>query len=283
MNVREQRAEAKLRIRRRGIFLLPNLFTLAALFFGFYAILQAINQDFDKACVAVFVAMVLDSLDGRVARMTKTQSAFGAELDSLSDMVSFGVAPAIVMYEWAIGAIAYRQLGMVVAFVYCACAALRLARFNVQINVTDNRFFSGLPSPAAAALVAGFVWVCNDWQLSGPDVKWWALAITLFAGISMVTTARFYSFKTFNLKRSVPFIALAALVLIYALVSIHPPSVLFAVFLLYSFSGYVYSAIARKPIIETEQPVTILDAEQVDERKDDARLPSNSNEKPPMH
>jgi CDP-diacylglycerol---serine O-phosphatidyltransferase len=275
MNVREKRAEAKVRIRRRGIYLLPNLLTLSALFFGFYAILQAINQDFDKACVAVFVAMVLDSLDGRVARMTKTQSAFGAELDSLSDMVSFGAAPAIVVYEWAISAIAYRQLGMVVAFVYCACAALRLARFNVQINVVDKRFFSGLPSPAAAALVTGFIWVCNDLDYSGPDVKWWALGVTVFAGLSMVTTAKFYSFKTINLKRSVPFFALAACVLVYALVSIHPPSVLFAAFMVYAVSGYIYTAFFHRKTIPAEpEPDPLSDGvEDVaeDDKKPDAK------------
>jgi CDP-diacylglycerol---serine O-phosphatidyltransferase len=240
--VRQRRAELKLKIRRRGIYLLPNMLTLANLFFGFYAVLQAINLNFEAACISVFVAMVLDSLDGRVARMTNTQSAFGAELDSLSDMVSFGVAPAIVMYEWAINEIAYRQLGMVAAFIYCACAALRLARFNVQISVVDKRFFMGLPSPAAAALMAGFVWVCNEWDLDGSTMKWWALATTFFAGLSMVTTARFYSFKTINLKRSVPFFALAALVLVLGLVSLNPPTVLFFAFLGYCFSGYVYSA-----------------------------------------
>jgi CDP-diacylglycerol---serine O-phosphatidyltransferase len=243
---RERRAELKLKIRRRGIYLLPNLFTLANLFAGFYAILQAINLQFEAACAAVFIAMVLDSLDGRVARMTNTQSAFGAELDSLSDMVSFGVAPALLIYEWAINEIAYRQLGMMAAFIYCACAALRLARFNVQINVVDKRFFMGLPSPAAAGLVTGFVWFCHEWDWDGSTMKWWALAITFFAGLSMVTTARFYSFKTINLKRSVPFFMLAILMLVYALVSLNPPTVLFLVFLIFGFSGYVYSAIHFK-------------------------------------
>jgi CDP-diacylglycerol---serine O-phosphatidyltransferase len=242
-SMRERRAELKLRIRKRGIYLLPNLFTLSALFFGFTAVLQAMNLQFSEACVSVFVAMVLDSLDGRVARMTNTQSAFGAEFDSLSDMVSFGVAPAIVVYVWAINTIEYRQLGMVAAFVYCACAALRLARFNVQIGVIDKRFFNGLPSPAAAALVAGFVWVCSALGVSGPDVKWWALALTFFAGLSMVSNAKFYSFKTINLKRSVPFMALAGGVLVYAVVSLHPPSVLFGVFVIYAISGYVYSIV----------------------------------------
>ncbi len=275
MNVREQRAQAKLRIRRRGIYLLPNLLTLSALFFGFNAVLQSINQDFEKACISVFIAMVLDSLDGRVARMTKTQSAFGAELDSLSDMVSFGVAPAIIMYEWAINAIAYRQLGMVAAFVYCACAALRLARFNVQINVIDKRFFSGLPSPAAAALVAGFVWVCHVWDWSGADMKWWALALTFFAGLSMVTTAKFYSFKTINLKRSVPFVALAALVLVFALVSLNPPTVLFSAFMLYGVSGYVYSAFNRQSVLEAP-----ADAEPTEPTEPATIPPESENKKP---
>jgi CDP-diacylglycerol---serine O-phosphatidyltransferase len=246
VSVRQRRAELKLRIRRRGIYLLPNLFTLANLFAGFYAVLQAINLQFETACVAIFIAMVLDSLDGRVARMTNTQSAFGAELDSLSDMVSFGVAPAVLIYEWAINEIAYRQLGMMAAFIYCACAALRLARFNVQINVVDKRFFMGLPSPAAAGLVTGFVWFCNEWDLDGSTMKWWALAITFFAGLSMVTTARFYSFKTVNLKRSVPFFVVAILMLGFAVVGSNPPTVLFFIFLAFSLSGYIYSAINYK-------------------------------------
>ncbi len=241
--VRERRAELKLKIRRRGIYLLPNMLTLANLFFGFYAILQAVNLNFEGACISVFVAMVLDSLDGRLARMTNTQSAFGAELDSLSDMVSFGVAPAILVYEFAINEIAYRDLGMVAAFIYSACAALRLARFNVQINVVDKRFFMGLPSPAAAALLTGFVWVCTEWDLDGSAMKWWALAVTLFAGLSMVTTARFYSFKTINFKRSVPFSALVGLLLVYAIVAMNRPTVLFFIFLAYGLSGYIYSAI----------------------------------------
>src|SRR5439155_3249359 len=152
-----QRALQKNRIRRRGIYLLPNLFTTAALFAGFYAIVQAMNTRFDQAAVAIFIAMVLDSLDGRVARLTRTQSAFGAEYDSLSDMVSFGVAPALVAYEWALKGMG--KLGWVAAFVYCAGAALRLARFNTQLEVADKRYFQGLPSPSAAALVSGMVWV----------------------------------------------------------------------------------------------------------------------------
>src|SRR6267154_692807 len=159
-------------IRRRGIYLLPNLFTTAALFAGFYSIVMAMNQRYDYAAVAIFVAMILDTLDGRVARLTRTQSAFGAEYDSLSDMLSFGAAPALVMYEWALRDMG--RIGWIAAFVYCAGTALRLARFNTQLAVADKRWFTGLPSPAAAALVAGMIWVFNDYQVRGGEVKWYA-------------------------------------------------------------------------------------------------------------
>lgn len=223
-------------LRRRGIYVLPNLFTTAALFAGFFAIVQAMQSDFEKAAVAIFIAMVLDGLDGRVARLTNTQSAFGAEYDSLSDMVSFGVAPALVIYEWALRDMG--RLGWIAAFVYCAGAALRLARFNTTLEVTDKRYFQGMPSPAAAALVAGFVWVVLDNDIAGKDVRWWALAVSLFAGISMVTNCRFYSFKDINLKKSVPFFVVAALVLVFVLVSSYPPGVLFGLFVIYALSGY---------------------------------------------
>src|SRR5213595_31207 len=157
-------------IRRRGIYLLPNLFTTAALFAGFYAIVMAMNQRFDNAAVAIFVAMILDTLDGRVARLTHTQSAFGAEYDSLSDMVCFGAAPALVIYEWALKDLG--RFGWIAAFVYCAGAALRLARFNTNIEVVDKRFFQGLPSPAAAAMVAGFILAMTDMEVSGMDLPW---------------------------------------------------------------------------------------------------------------
>ena len=223
--------------RRRGIYLLPNLFTTAALFAGFYAIVQAMNQRFEHAAVAIFVAMVLDGLDGRVARLTRTQSAFGAEYDSLSDMVSFGAAPALVMYEWALTS--FGRLGWIVAFVYCAGAALRLARFNTNIEIIDKRYFQGLPSPAAAALCAGFVWVVDDFGIDRAEViRGLALAITLFAGISMVTNVSFYSFKDFNLRRSVPFWAVLVIVFALVLVSTNPPTILFLLFVGYGLSGY---------------------------------------------
>ena len=223
--------------RRRGIYILPNLFTTAALFAGFYAIVQAMNGLYEQAAVAIFIAMVLDGLDGRVARLTRTQSAFGAEYDSLSDMVSFGAAPALIMYEWALKGMG--KLGWMAAFIYCAAAALRLARFNTNIDVIDKRFFQGLPSPAAAALVVGLVWVVIDFGVSGPDVRWYACALTIFAGISMVSNVLFYSGKEINLRRSVPFIVIIAFVLGFLLVSSYPPGVLFGLFLCYAVSGYV--------------------------------------------
>lgn len=223
--------------RRRGIYILPNLFTTAALFAGFYAIVQAMNLRFEMAAVAIFVAMVFDGLDGRVARLTHSQSEFGAEYDSLSDMVSFGVAPALVMYEWALKDLG--KLGWVAAFIYCAGAALRLARFNTNIEVVDKRFFQGLPSPAAAALIAGMVWVAIDNDVAGTDLRWPACVLTMFAGISMVSNVLFWSGKDINLRKSVPFIVLIALMLAFALVSSYPPGVLFALFLAYSASGYV--------------------------------------------
>src|SRR5258707_8336521 len=192
-------------IRRRGIYLLPNLFTTAALFAGFYAIVMAMNQRFDNAAVAIFVAMILDTLDGRVARLTHTQSAFGAEYDSLSDMVCFGAAPALVIYEWALKDLG--RFGWIAAFVYCAGAALRLARFNTNIEVVDKRFFQGLPSPAAAALVAGFLWLAIDDKTPVCEygMPWGAPFLPLYAGITMVSNRPLHSFKGINLRPSVPF------------------------------------------------------------------------------
>ena len=223
--------------RRKGIYVLPNLFTLAALFGGFYAIVMAINGHFDLAAVGIFCAMVLDSLDGRVARMTNTQSAFGEQMDSLSDMVSFGAAPAIISYVWALQGLG--RWGWIAAFVYCACAALRLARFNVNTGVVDKRYFQGLPSPAAAALVAGFIWVVNDMGLKGSSVAWPMFAMALYAGLSMVTNVPFYSFKDVHMKKSVPFVVIVLIVLGIAAINIDPPIVMFGLFVVYGLSGYV--------------------------------------------
>jgi CDP-diacylglycerol---serine O-phosphatidyltransferase len=225
------------RKRRKGIYILPNLFTLAALFGGFYAIVMAMNDRFDLAAVGVFCAMVLDSLDGRVARMTNTQSAFGEQMDSLSDMVSFGAAPALISYEWALKGLG--RWGWFAAFVYCACAALRLARFNVNTGVVDKRYFQGLPSPAAAALVAGLIWLMNDLGFKGYELKWVMFAFSLYAGLTMVTNVPFYSFKDLQMKKSVPFVVIVAIALGIAVINIHPPIVLFALFVVYGLSGYV--------------------------------------------
>lgn len=230
-------------LRRRGIYILPNLFTTAALFAGFYAIVQAMNNQFADAAVAIFVAMVMDGLDGRVARLTRTQSAFGAEYDSLSDMVSFGAAPALVAYEWALKGMG--KLGWIAAFIYCVGAALRLARFNTNIEVVDKRYFQGLPSPAAAALVAGLVWVLIDNGWSGEEARWFACVATMFAGVTMVSTIRYWSGKDINLRRSVPFFAVVAIALAFALVSSYPAGVLFGLFLCYAASGYVLAIWGR--------------------------------------
>ncbi len=239
--VHNDAADLAVRPRRKGLYILPNLFTLAALFGGFYGVVMAMNGRFESAALGIFAAMVLDSLDGRVARMTNTQSTFGEQMDSLSDMVSFGAAPALVMYEWALSGIG--RWGWLAAFVYCACAALRLARFNTNIGVIDKRFFQGLPSPAAAALVMGFLWVMDDAGFKGfregPWLAWASFAVTLYAGLTMVTNVPFYSFKDISLKRSVPFIFIVAIALGIAVINIHPPTVLFMVFVAYGVSGYV--------------------------------------------
>ncbi len=251
------------RPRRKGIYVLPNLFTLAALFGGFYAVVMAMNGRFEQAAIGVFCAMVLDSLDGRVARMTNTQSAFGEQMDSLSDMVSFGAAPALILYEWALKGLG--KLGWIAAFVYCASAALRLARFNTNIGVVDKRFFQGLPSPAAAALVIGLVWVMDDGGYRNVHqiewLAWTAFAMTLFAGLTMVTNVPFYSFKDLGLKKSVPFIVIVAIALAIAVVNIHPPIVLFAIFCVYGLSGYgmyLYRRAKGRPVsviaVSTDEP-----------------------------
>jgi CDP-diacylglycerol---serine O-phosphatidyltransferase len=241
------------RPRRKGIYALPNAITLSALFASFYAIVMAMSGRYETAVIAIFAAAVLDSLDGRVARMTNTQSAFGEQMDSLADMVSFGAAPALIVYEWALKDMG--KLGWIPAFVYIAGAALRLARFNVNIGVVDKRFFQGLPSPAAAALVMGLIWVVDDAGFKGVSkidwVTWVAFGVTLYAGLTMVTNAPFYSFKVFGGKRTVPFIVVVAIALGIAVVSLDPPRVLFALFCVYGVSGYVvygYRKLKGKPV-----------------------------------
>jgi CDP-diacylglycerol--serine O-phosphatidyltransferase len=254
------------RPRRKGIYVLPNAITLAALFAGFYAVVMAMNQRFELACIGIFCAAVLDSLDGRVARMTHTQSAFGEQMDSLCDMVSFGAAPALIVYEWALQGLG--KPGWIVAFVFVAGAALRLARFNTNIGVVDKRFFQGLPSPAAAALVIGLIWVMDDAGFKAayqtPWLAWTALGVTLFAGLSMVTNAPFYSFKVVGGKRTVPFAVIVAIALGIAVINIHPPLVLFALFCLYGLSGYgVY---AWRKFRGQRTSVIVVDTDDPEER-----------------
>ncbi len=248
-----QPVHAPLRAKRKGLYILPNAISLAALFASFYAIVMAMNGRFEAAAIGIFCAAVLDSLDGRVARMTNSQSAFGEQMDSLCDMVSFGLAPALIVYIWALQGLG--RFGWMAAFVYCAAAALRLARFNVNIGVVDKRYFQGLPSPAAAALVMGLIYVMDDAGFKGVAkidwLAWTAFAVTLYAGLSMVTNAPFYSFKVVGGRRTVPFAVIVAIALGIAVINIHPPIVLFALFCLYGVSGYgvyAYKKAKGKPV-----------------------------------
>ncbi|NOQ82031.1 MAG: CDP-diacylglycerol--serine O-phosphatidyltransferase [Methylophaga sp.] len=225
----------------RGIYLLPNLFTTAGLFAGFYAIVAAIRGDFESAAIAIFIAMIMDGLDGRIARMTNTQSDFGAEYDSLADMVSFGLAPALVIFLWSL--LDMGKFGWMVAFIYAACGALRLARFNTQIGIEDKRYFQGLPSPAAAACLAGWVWAGTSNGVSPELMTAIAMPLTFACGILMVSTVRYHSFKDLDLHGKVPFVVMLILVLVFALIASDPPLVLFGGFMLYALSGPILTLI----------------------------------------
>jgi CDP-diacylglycerol---serine O-phosphatidyltransferase len=242
-------------LRRRGIYLLPNLFTTGVLFCGFYAIVQAMNGFFEVAAVTVYVAMVLDGMDGRVARWTRTQSEFGAQYDSIADMVAFGAAPGLIAYIWALQD--YGKLGWIGAFVYCAGAGIRLARFNVNIGVVDKRFFQGLPSPSGAALLVGLVWVMTDYGFDPQESAWlagltWLVAV--FAGVTMVSNVPFYSFKEVNWKRRVPLWVILVAVLALSVVSTSPSLVLSLLVAAYALSGYAMWATGRRvrPVLPEE-------------------------------
>ncbi len=239
--------------RRRGIYLLPNLFTTAALFAGFYAIVAAMAGHFTAAAIAIYVAMVMDGLDGRVARLTQTHSAFGIEYDSLSDMISFGLAPALVMYEWSLSELVtygwvWAKLGWLAAFIYTAGTALRLARFNTQAPSADKRYFQGLASPAAAAVLAGFVWAGDDLGLGGGELMIPAFVLTVGAGLLMVSNIRYKSFKDFDLRNRVPFVAILIVVLIFVFTSIDPPKVLFTAAFAYALSGPVLTLVRLRRV-----------------------------------
>ena len=229
------------RKRRRGIYLLPNLFTTAALFAGYYAIVAAMQGRFEAAAIAIFVAMVLDGLDGRVARLTNTQSDFGAQYDSLADLASFGIAPSLVMYQWALSDLG--KLGWLAAFIYTASAALRLARFNTQVGIADKDYFQGLASPAAAAIIAGLVWVGNDYFEPGRVFNVVSLVLTTCVGLLMVSNFRYHSFKGIDLRGKVPFITMLVFVLVIVLITYDPPIVLFVVFFGYALSGPVITLV----------------------------------------
>lgn len=235
-------------VRHRGIYLLPNLFTTAALFAGFYAIIAAMRGDFENAAVAIFCAMVLDGLDGRIARLTNTSSKFGVEFDSLADMVSFGVAPALVVFTWALGDLG--KFGWSAAFIYTACAALRLARFNTQIDTADKNYFTGLASPAAAAIIASTVWVCHDLGLVGKALPFELSVLvgllTAIVGILMIANFPYYSFKGIDLRHRVPFVVMIAMVLVFGLITLDPPSILLVSFLAYAVSGPVMQGMKQR-------------------------------------
>jgi CDP-diacylglycerol--serine O-phosphatidyltransferase len=235
-------------VRHQGIYLLPNLFTTAALFAGFYAIIAAMRGDFENAAVAILLAMVLDGLDGRIARLTNTSSKFGGEYDSLADMVSFGVAPALVIFSWALGGLG--KFGWSAAFIYVACAALRLARFNTQIETADKNYFTGLASPAAAGIIASTVWVCHDLGLVGNalprELSFLVGLLTATVGFLMIANFPYYSFKGIDLRHRVPFVVMIAVVLIFGLITLDPPSILLAGFLVYAMSGPIMQVIKRR-------------------------------------
>ncbi len=222
--------------RRRGIYLLPNLFTTAALFAGFYSVVAAIDSRYEPAAIAIFVAMILDGMDGRIARMTNTQSDFGVQYDSLSDMASFGFAPALVIYHWSLFGLG--KLGWLAAFIYAAATALRLARFNTQAASADKQFFQGLPCPAAAAIIAGLVWLGDSYGLhDGTTILLFTFPITIAAGVLMVSNIRYHSFKKFDLKGKVPFVSVLIIVLIFVFIASEPPLVLFLLAMSYALSG----------------------------------------------
>ncbi len=235
----EEVSENGRRVRRKGIYLLPNLFTTGALFAGFYAVIAAMRGDFESAPIAILAALVLDGLDGRVARLTNTQSKFGAEFDSLADMVSFGVAPALVMFSFALGDLG--KFGWSAAFVYVACAGLRLARFNTQIGKADKNYFTGLASPAAATIAASAVWVCSDYGWQGgelpPEAEFLLACLTAMLGFLMIANFPYYSFKGIDFHGRVPFVAMFVVVLVFGLVTVDPPLVLLVAFLGYALSG----------------------------------------------
>jgi CDP-diacylglycerol--serine O-phosphatidyltransferase len=252
----------------RGIYLLPNLLTTAGLFSGFYAIIMSMNGQFENAAIAIFVAMVFDGLDGRVARITNTQSAFGAEYDSMADMVSFGVAPALIAYNFGLSELG--KFGWLAAFIYVASAALRLARFNTQVGIADKNYFQGLASPAAAALVSGMIWVSVDYDVSGHDYGIIVAIITGLSGLLMVSNFKYNSFKEVDWHGKVPFVALLIIMLVFIIVATAPSLVLFIVFILYAIAGPITTfRTVEKVTLEDVVGETTPDADFISELDDE--------------
>ncbi|VAW63168.1 CDP-diacylglycerol--serine O-phosphatidyltransferase [hydrothermal vent metagenome] len=251
--------KTRIRYRRRGIYLLPNIFTTAAMFSGFYAVVAGMNGQFEKAAIAIFIAMILDGVDGRVARMTNTQSEFGAEYDSLSDMVSFGIAPALVMYEWSLSSLVnvgwqWGKLGWLAAFIYTACAAMRLARFNTQVGTADKRYFQGLPSPSAAAVIAGLVWVGVESGIVGAEIAKYTVLLVISLGLLMVSNVLYYSFKDVHFKGKAPFFSILIVVLVLALAALDTSKAVLVVFGLYTLSGPVFSLFRKLRKLGRKKP-----------------------------
>ena len=267
--------------KRRGIYLLPNLFTTAGLFSGFYAIVASMNERYIEAAVAIFIAMVFDGVDGRVARMTNTESDFGAEYDSMADIVSFGMAPALVMYNYALADLG--KLGWLAAFIFVAGGALRLARFNTNLGSADKRYFQGLAIPSAAAVVAGLVWVGTEYGIDGADIGSFAALVTIAAGLLMVTNFRYHSFKDVDWKGRVSFVVILVIVLAFVIVATQPSLVLFAIFFLYALSGPVLT-IKNVKRLKLEDVVGDSDSDDADfdnkvNKRDDSEESAEKNNK----
>ncbi|WP_350431623.1 CDP-diacylglycerol--serine O-phosphatidyltransferase [Shewanella sp. H8] len=261
-------------VKNKGIYLLPNLFTTAGLFSGFYAVISSMNDHFESAAIAIFIAMICDGLDGRVARLTNTQSDFGAEYDSMADMVSFGMAPALLVYNWALQDLG--KIGWLASFIYCACAALRLARFNTQVGVADKRFFQGLASPAAAALIAGSIWSGSKYGIDTTSINYIAAIITTLTGLLMVSNFRYHSFKEVDWRSKVNFVVMLMLVGVFVIISVEPAIILCLGFYIYALSGPIITIKSIKKLKvehivgdelnkqDTQQPSSICNAPSTD-------------------
>lgn len=246
---------------KKGIYLLPNLLTTGGLFAGFFAIISSMNGSFEAAAAAIFVAMIFDGLDGRVARLTNTQSEFGAQYDSMSDLLAFGIAPALVAYNWGLAELG--KFGWLASFIYVACAALRLARFNANLGIVDSRFFQGLPSPSAAAIVAGMVWTGSHYQIDGDNIGYLVGILTILAGLLMVSNFRYNSFKDVNWRDKVSFLAILVVVLIFVVIAARPAQMLFGIFFLYACSG-PFTTIRSVSKLKLEHVVGDVDPDDAD-------------------